>query len=300
MITRLLRSAWLALALVILTGFLWMPAPRSPWWMLLLPWALFVTLAAVLACEFALMLAAGRALPDQRPSLSQCLAAWWLELWVTCRLALWRMPVLGNRQYPPCSAMPPIHRGLVLVHGYGCNRGIWSEWLAQLAKRQVPCVAVELEPLFASIDDYGSIIEAAVADMRHRTGRAPVLVAHSMGGLAARMWWSRDRASQRLHRLITIGSPHQGIWMAKFGWGVNARQMRPRSVWLARLRAQAAAGQAQRTLCFYSDCDNLVFPSAAATLPGADNRKIRAVGHVAMVDHPDIFAAALQAVLASD
>jgi hypothetical protein len=76
--------------------------------------------------------------------------------------------------------------------------------------------------------------------------------------------------------------------------------MAPQSAWLARLRAQESAGHAQRTLCFYSDCDNLVFPGAAATLPGADSRQVQGVGHVAMVNHPDILAAALRAIQASD
>jgi pimeloyl-ACP methyl ester carboxylesterase len=121
-----------------------------------------------------------------------------------------------------------------------------------------------------------------------------------MGGLAARIWWAQDPSAQRLHRLITVGSPHQGTWLATFGWGANARQMRPQSTWLARLRSQESRLHAQRTVCFYSDCDNLVVPGAAATLPGADNRRVTGAGHVAMVDHPAIFAAALQALRASD
>jgi triacylglycerol esterase/lipase EstA (alpha/beta hydrolase family) len=121
-----------------------------------------------------------------------------------------------------------------------------------------------------------------------------------MGGLAARIWWAQDPSARRLHRLITIGSPHQGTWMAKFGWGTNARQMRPQSAWLVALRAQEGVEHAKKTLCFYSDCDNLIMPSAAATLPGADNRQVTGAGHVAMVDHPDVFAAALDAAQVSD
>jgi pimeloyl-ACP methyl ester carboxylesterase len=290
----------LALLSLLVGGALWMPADWSPWWVLLLPVGLLALLAAVLAGEFALSWASSAALPAQQPALPDLVAAWWLEWWVTVRLALWRMPLPGASGRAPCPARPPVMRGLVLVHGYGCNRGLWVGWLRQLAQLQVPCVAVNLEPLFASITDYSPIIEAAVADLQRQTGRAPILVAHSMGGLAARIWWTQDPTARRLHQLITIGSPHQGTRMANFGWGANARQMRPQSSWLAGLHALQSAEQTRRTLCFHSDCDNLIFPSAAATLPGADNRQVTGVGHVAMVDHPDILAAALRGVRQSD
>jgi pimeloyl-ACP methyl ester carboxylesterase len=300
MMARLLRFCGLALLGLLAGGVLWMPADWSPWWVLLLPLGLLALLAAVLAGEFAWLWATSAAQPAPPPTWPVLVAAWWQELGATLRLALWRMPTQGARDDPPDPAGPTILRGLVLVHGYGCNRGLWEGWLKQLAPLQVPCVAVNLEPLFASIAEYGPIIEAAVADLQRQTGRAPILVAHSMGGLAARIWWTQDPTARRLHQLITIGSPHQGTRMAQFGWGANARQMRPQSSWLAGLQALQSAEQTRRTLCFHSDCDNLVFPSAAATLPGADNRQVTGAGHVAMVDHPEIFAAALRGIRHSD
>jgi triacylglycerol esterase/lipase EstA (alpha/beta hydrolase family) len=157
-------------------------------------------------------------------------------------------------------------------------------------------MAINLEPLFGSISDYSPLIEAAVATMHRQTGLPPVLVGHSMGGLAARAWRAEDPSAQRLHSLITIGTPHQGTVMARFGHGLAARQMRPHSAWLAQLQAQDTPAHARRTLCFYSACDNVVIPSTAAALPGADSREVVGCAHVAMVDHPDCFEAALRSV----
>ena len=39
--------------------------------------------------------------------------------------------------------------------------------------------------------------------------------------------------------------------------------------------------------CFYSHCDNIVFPPVTATLQGADNRHLPGVAHVQMADHPE-------------
>jgi triacylglycerol lipase len=49
-------------------------------------------------------------------------------------------------------------------------------------------------------------------------------------------------------------------------------------------------GRASRFTCFYSHCDNIVFPPATATLPGADNRHIAGVPHVHMADRPEPWA----------
>ena len=42
---------------------------------------------------------------------------------------------------------------IVFVHGYVCNRGFWTPWMARCHRERRPFVAVNLEPPFASIDD---------------------------------------------------------------------------------------------------------------------------------------------------
>jgi triacylglycerol esterase/lipase EstA (alpha/beta hydrolase family) len=265
---------------------------------LLVPAVIVLSTALILAFEFAAMAAFDR--NPQTPKLEKLLRAWRGELWASLRLVFWRMPLSRLKSTLPRASADTGKRGLVLVHGYGCNRSIWHAWLARLEAHQIPAVAVNLTPVFASIDDYRRIIEAAVVDLQQRSGHAPVLVAHSMGGLAARCWWAQDPSAQRLHRLITVGSPHQGTWMAKLGWGANARQMRPQSAWLVLLQERETTEHARRTICYQSDCDNMVFPSGAALLVGADNRSLSGTGHVALVDHPDVFAAALRCLEAEN
>ena len=43
---------------------------------------------------------------------------------------------------------------MLLVHGFMCNRGLWSDWYASLAEQGSPVIAVNLEPMLGSIDDY--------------------------------------------------------------------------------------------------------------------------------------------------
>jgi triacylglycerol lipase len=170
---------------------------------------------------------------------------------------------------------------VVLIHGFVCNRGLWTPWLEQL-KAQGHCfVAVNLEPVFGSIDDYAPIIERAVQQVVAATGLPPVLVCHSMGGLAARAWLRTvppgDEA-QRVHHIITIGTPHRGTWLGRFSHVRNGQQMRLNGPWVADL-AQRAHERVPFT-CWYSNCDNIVFPASTGTLPGADNRHVPGVAHV--------------------
>ena len=154
-------------------------------------------------------------------------------------------------------------------------------------------VAVNLEPVFGSIDDYAPQIDAAVRQVTLATGLAPLLVCHSMGGLAARAWLRRMNGQARVHHVVTIGTPHRGTWLARFGHGQNSRQMRLQSDWHTRLDQDLPADSHALFTCWYSNCDNIVFPAATATLPGADNRLVRGAAHVQLAFQPQVMNATL-------
>jgi triacylglycerol lipase len=124
-------------------------------------------------------------------------------------------------------------------------------------------------------------------------------VAHSMGGLAVRRWLVEQSANaKRVAEVITLGTPHHGTWLGRYALSNNARQMRLASPWQKALqqRELGEQGAAVRFTCFYSHCDNIVFPASTATLAGANNQHLRGVAHVRMVDHPEPFAALREAL----
>jgi triacylglycerol esterase/lipase EstA (alpha/beta hydrolase family) len=243
--------------------------------------------ALVLALEFALLNRAHGDDPTLRATPMQLLRAWWGEVRAAPAVFCWRQPFRSQR-WP--DLLPPEaqgRRGVLLLHGYVCNRGVWNPWLERFHAQGVPVVAVNLEPVFGSIDCYVEIVEQAVCRLERATGEPPVIVAHSMGGLALRRWWAEHGKDERVHHAVTIGTPHQGTWLAHFAMTHNGRQMRKLSRWLQALVAREPLRRAARYTCYYSNCDNIVFPPAAGTLTGADNRHLPGMAHLQMLDCPE-------------
>jgi pimeloyl-ACP methyl ester carboxylesterase len=243
--------------------------------------------ALVLALEFVLMWLVGRADSTPPTTLGQVFKAWWGEVLTAPRVFCWSQPFrsMAEPDYLPVGLR---RRGVVLVHGFVCNRGVWNPVMRQLRARGIPFVAVNLEPVFCSIDRYADVVEAGVRRVESATGQPPVVVAHSMGGLAVRAWMVANSADDRVHRVITIGSPHHGTFLGRFGYTANARQMRMGCDWQLALAQSEPAERFSRYTCFFGHCDNMVFPATNATLPGADNRHISGVAHVHMADHPQV------------
>ena len=248
----------------------------------------------VLALEFSLLRLAHGDDPTPKATLLQLLQAWWGEVKAAATVFCWRQPFFSQRWpdllpivLPTSATGPSQRRGVLLIHGFVCNRGVWNRWLARLHAQQTPVVAVNLEPVFGSIDDYLRTIDEAVLQLEKATGLPPVVVAHSMGGLVLRRWWAEQKGQGRIHHVITIGTPHAGTWLARFALTRNSRQMRRHSHWLNTLASREPLQRRARMTCFYSHCDNIVFPPVTATLQGADNRHLPGVAHVQMADHPE-------------
>ena len=250
---------------------------------------------AFLALEFVFLHHVNKRDPAPQPSWTELLRAWVGETLTAPRVFCWRQPfrtnVVPDRLAPIAEVQG--RRGVVFVHGFFCNRGLWTPWLERVQAGGRAFVAVNLEPLFGSIDDYAPQIDEAVRQVTEATGLPPLLVCHSMGGLAVRAWLKRMRAEARVFHVVTIGTPHRGTWLARFGHGHNGRQMRLLSDWQAQLDHEMPAGRHALFTCWYSNCDNIVFPASTATLPGADNRLVRGAAHVQMAFLPQVMDATL-------
>ncbi|MCE4557273.1 esterase/lipase family protein [Roseateles cellulosilyticus] len=224
------------------------------------------------------------------PRWRELLRAWVLEVAISERSFGWRQPWRTHAE--PDHLPAGAEAGVLLVHGFSCNRAFWNGWMARLRGQPgVAFIAPSLEPPFGSIDDYADAIEAEVQRLRMLTGRPPLIVCHSMGGLAVRAWWRRH-ATAEAPQVITLGTPHAGTLMAAFSPAFNARQMRHRGDWVAELPPLP------RLTCVWTPCDQLVMPAATAVQPGAAAHRVDGVGHVGLVADPRVWTL-FQAALAA-
>ena len=253
---------------------------------------LFIALGytVFLAIEFVFLRAVNRTDPAPQATLPELFSAWVGESLVAPQVFCWRQPFRSNAIPDNLCAdgLTKGKRGVVFIHGFFCNRGFWNPWLNRLQGTGHAFVAVNLEPLFGSIDEYIPEIDAAVRTVTEATGLAPLVVCHSMGGLAARAWLREVKGEARVYHVVTIGTPHGGTWLARFGHGKNGRQMRLLSEWQAKLDHGMPQDRHSLFTCWYSSADNIVFPASSATLPGADNRLVCAKAHVQMAFVPQV------------
>lgn len=294
-----MTNAWiqrlLALAVIALCGTAaFLQWPKNPALALLCTAMPLLLMGLVEATQFVVLFVVNRKDSTPRASALQHMQAWWGELCCTAKVFGWWQPF--RRAAVPDNLTPAaLLPGVVLVHGFFCNRGFWTHWMRRLSSEGRVYVAVDLEPAFGSIDDYVMTIDIAVRQVREATGQPPVLVGHSMGGLAIRAWMATQSAqalqNNAVLRVITLGTPHHGTWFGGAAHSINGAQMRLDSPWLKALQEQENSGNAAKYVCFFSNCDNIVFPVSSAKLEAADNRQINAVGHVAIAHNASVINA---------
>jgi pimeloyl-ACP methyl ester carboxylesterase len=167
-----------------------------------------------------------------------------------------------------------------------------------LTKAQITHYAVSMEPIVCGIDDYVQAVHEAVEAVCKETGSSQiVIVAHSMGGLVTRAYL-RDHGSTRIARAITLGTPHHGTGVARFGIGQNCQEMHwtmdagqgVSSVWLRRLAESENQELYKILVSLYSHHDNIISPQTSSHVPGASNIEFFGIGHVALAFHPAVQA----------
>jgi pimeloyl-ACP methyl ester carboxylesterase len=290
MLARLQQA--ISLALVIAVGAVVANGLRDGWrtWHAVALFLLLAGHAVVLAVEFVLMRWLHRRTTGEAIPAGVLVRAWIREIRFALATFLWRQPWRWASPADHVDA-PALQgrRGVVFVHGFVCNRGLWRPWLLRLRAMDVPFAAVNLEPVFGSIDEYAAIIDAAVRRVTQASGLAPIVVAHSMGGLATRAWLHAFDADDRVHAVVTIGTPHGGTWLAGVGRADNARQMRRGNEWLGGLSGAEPASRAAKFTCWWSECDQIVLPVPSAVLPGSDARRLPGMAHVEMAGAPAVW-----------
>jgi len=259
----------------------WLPEPIDPWLVAsAAALAPVVVVSVLLAIEFTVAAAADPRSP--RTSPMRVTRVFLRELSVSLRVFLWRQPWRSG--FPePVLARDPRRPAVLLIAGFMCNRAVWKPLLDSGLLARFNVATVNLEPIFGDIDTYAEVVHRAVDRLCAAAGAERVLlVGHSMGGLAARVYL-RQNGDARVARVVTLASPHHGTVLGLLGHSRNARQMARGSRFVARLADDDRARWPRFTNVAARD-DNMVIPRSNSMLQGAKQIELDGVGHLALIE----------------
>jgi len=185
-----------------------------------------------------------------------------------------------ERLWMPADRLAPGKQPILLVHGYGCSRGVWWLLRRRLEAAGHTVASVSLAPPYISLGRLEPLLNQRIEEVCAATGsRQVTLICHSMGGLIARCYLARH-GRDRVARLITLATPHMGSDLSRIGFGQNSREMTTGSLWLQDMAAERLAVPAVSLRNAY---DNYVMPQDNQRLPGAQDIELPPVGHLAML-----------------
>lgn len=284
MLARAFRRV-LLIELIIYLALGWYLSRYAGWhWIeaaaILLGCALAIRAAGVAATFAIAMLFSSPTPPEHRSGAIAWLRLYFAEL--GAYMLLYNLYQPFERLFTGAEPLQPLPRGqlpVLLVHGYVCNRGFMLPLRRYLGEHGVSAYGHNLEPVYADIDSYADGLARRIEEICAATGADQlVILAHSMGGLAARACL-RKYGARRVAKLITLGTPHHGTVTARLAEGRNGQQMVPGNAWLKQLNEETSSVP---VISVFSHQDNIVVPQDSAALAGATIVSLSGMGHISM------------------
>jgi pimeloyl-ACP methyl ester carboxylesterase len=170
------------------------------------------------------------------------------------------------------------------------NRSVFAVLRRGLRRRGFAMVlSFNYSPLTSDVRVAAERLSAHIESICAQTGFERLhVIGHSMGGVIARYYVQRLGGDERVHTLVTLGSPHNGTRHARLLPHPVARQLRPDSDVIRELAGPAPACRT-RFLAVWSDLDQLMAPTTAARIEHPDlsarNLLVRGVGHMSLPIH---------------
>jgi triacylglycerol lipase len=173
---------------------------------------------------------------------------------------------------------------VLLIHGFKDDARKMEPLRRHLQSRGLRAESIHLKPNLgqARLEELGAQVAAFV--QLHFGPDAPLdVVGFSMGGLVARYYVQRLGGVDRVRRLVTLASPHQGTLLAWCIPNPGCRQMRPGSAFLRDLNADQSWMQRVETTSVWTPLDLMILPAWSSELQGARNIRKWVLAHPLMV-----------------
>ncbi|WP_254830838.1 esterase/lipase family protein [Haloglomus salinum] len=148
-----------------------------------------------------------------------------------------------------------------VLTGYLEDDGYDADEIHQMSLGDIPGTTTD------SPSDYGEVVARELERISDEEGGPVDVIAHSMGGLDTRWAIEKEGAAAHVDDLVTLGSPHQGTYVAYVGvLTEGGRDMIPGSTLLEELNQDGLASGVSYT-AVWSHADELIAPSPYASIP---------------------------------
>lgn len=184
-------------------------------------------------------------------------------------------------------------RPVVLIHGLGGSAGNFALLRAMLFVKghtHVHCFDYRrhrsMRTVIPAFTAYVKTVSAA-----HPHADGVTIIAHSMGGLIARHAAHDEDVLNAVHHLITLGTPHHGTHLARWGGAQYVRELRPDSPYIQDLYADALRKRERallRITSFWTPRDVMVLPAESSVLDEATNIEIAEATHLSWLSKPKL------------
>ncbi len=174
---------------------------------------------------------------------------------------------------------------VVMLHGTAADGTCMRGWVNALREQgvEVPVLAPDHGVILRQPDVHGARIARFLRGVLEAAPQARlVLVAHSMGGVAARWALAHDDVvRQATFAVVTVAAPHNGTGLAARVPVGPLRALAWRSDFLAELPPLGTL--VPRVVTFASDVDVIVYPAATCHDEAGKAQDIVGIGHAALL-----------------
>ena len=168
---------------------------------------------------------------------------------------------------------------VVLVHGLGGNRGCWTPlrlFLRMNGRRRIYAYGYS----GGTVEEIADGLKRFVDEVLAATGESSVeIVAHSLGGVVSRYAIQRLGMADSVRSLITMATPHQGTYAARWANTTLTRPLCPDSALMKDLATDDLSLLPMKFVSIYSDRDVYVVPASMMTHPAAENILLPGLSH---------------------
>lgn len=175
-------------------------------------------------------------------------------------------------------------KSVVLVHGMTDTSAVFKPMTRFLEQRGWRVHSLDLMPSNGDLelDHLATQLEQFIT--ANLLGEQSFdLVGFSMGGLVSRYYVQRLGGLERVQRLVTIASPHNGTLAAHLSKRPGCVQMRPNSTFLLDLNRDIHQLEKLRFTSIWTPMDLMIVPAHSSIVPVGRNLKVSVPLHAWMV-----------------